>query len=1343
MRHCARRFILRCWRSLPFSCLRPHYSLPLLACLLGAVAPALAQGLYLFPGSAPVTAPLLPQTATVTLTVQTGGTVAAVQVLTDGSPNLDYTQGAGSGCAVGMTYSASQTCSVSVIFQPLYPGKRHGAVVLTASDGTVLATEYLEGTGTGALNVLIPGVINTVAGDVDWIYSGDNGPATNSAIFLPMGEVTDGAGNLYIADTNNNRIRRVDAVSKTITTVAGGYSQGYSGDNGPGVNALLNGPTALAIDGAGNLYIADSGNYVIRRLNTLSGTITTIAGTGGQTGDTNDGQQATTAQLSAVNGLALDAQEHLYLSDTGNNVIRVIDLTTGIITRYAGTGTAGYADGAAASASFNSPQGLTVATDGSLYVADLKNNLVRKIDPSHTVSTVAGGGTSGLGDDGPPTQAQLDLPAAVAIDQAGNLYIADAGNNRIRKVSVSTGKITTLSGTGNEAFAGDGGTADQAELYGPYSLFYDGQGDLFIGDMFHNRIREISGSVTALKFDPIRVNRVSPPQVVNVENDGNDDLKLQAPGLLNAELDSSTTTCASVQTLTTGNSCALGVSFAPTVLGDNVAGSVSLVSNTAGANAIINVSGQSLSVDPTAVALSSSQNPSPLGGAVTFTAKVTTQGTSLTGSVQFFDGTTPLGGGQLNAADIVTVTVSNLALGQHAITAAYSGDSTNASSTSPVLTQSVKQSTALMLNSTPNPSIQGGAVVLTAQISGATTPTGQITFLSDGATLGTGALNGSGMATLTVSSLTIGTHRLTATYEGDTNNSGSQSNTIQQTVQGQPSGTMLATSNANLPVGSSVTFTAQVTGNGTIVPTGSITFKDGGSTIGTTTLNGGAAASFSISSLSAGSHTIVAVYSGDSTYASSTSAPVVETMAQIGTSTAVSSSTNPAPAGAAITLNAAVQASVANPTGGPISGTVTFMNGGTALGTVTLNANGLASLPVSTLPLGQDNITAIYKGNANYIASTSAPITITVQQAMSSTALATSASPSTVEDPITLTATVTTNGGKATGIVTFSSDGAVLGTGTLNAQGVATFSTTSLMVGQHALVASYAGDANDLPSVSAAVPETITLHPSATVLTSSATSLDGGQQVTLIAVVQWTGGIVPTGSVTFQSAGTALGSSAIDGTGVAALTINPQTGLTTITATYSGDGVFAGSTSAPVSVTVGAPPQFVMQPSTTQIALQSSQHTNIDLTISSEKGFADTLTLGCAGLPQAATCTFSADQMTLAANGSSTVHIVVDTGSPLTAGSVAKNEVPRAPMIAVCGLPLGMCFSLLFWKGRRRALGGLMLALCALGMMAGLTGCGALNINSTPPGTYQFQITAAAKGAGVVQAVNMTLKVSQ
>ena len=324
---------------------------------------------------------------------------------------------------------------------------------------------------------------------------GDNGPATDARLDSPQGVAVDGAGNLYIAGSFNRRIRKVDS-SATITTIAGTGEFGFGGDGGPATEARLRSPTGVAVDGAGNLYIGDSGNHRIRKVDS-SGTITTIAGSG-EYGFDGDGGPATEAQLSYPRGVAVDGAGNLYIAGASNNRIRKVD-STGTITTVAGTGEFGFGGdgGPATEARLAAPQGVAADGAGNLYITDAFTHRIRKVDSSGTITTVAG--TGELGDGGPAVEAQLRSPQNMAADGAGNLYIADSGNHRIRKVD-SSGLISTIAGTGERGFGGDGGPAVQAQLAIPRGLAADGAGNLYIAEDSDHRIRKVdsAGVITTI-----------------------------------------------------------------------------------------------------------------------------------------------------------------------------------------------------------------------------------------------------------------------------------------------------------------------------------------------------------------------------------------------------------------------------------------------------------------------------------------------------------------------------------------------------------------------------------------------------------------------------------------------------------------------------------------------------------------------------------------------------------------------------------------------------------------------------------------------------------------------------
>jgi uncharacterized protein (TIGR03437 family) len=392
----------------------------------------------------------------------------------------------------------------------------HGVITTVAggdfTGGTVLATNpwllcpvavaidsannlFIAEEGTNRIREVTNGVITTVAGGGLAGYNGDNIPVTVAELNSPTGIAVDAAGNLYIADQLNNRIRKVS--NGVITTVAGNGTAGYNGDSIPATSSELNNPYGVAVDAAGNLYIADSGNNRIRMVS--GGVITTVAGSGTQ-GFSGDNGPAASADLNDPLGVVMDTAGNLYIGDTGNGRVRKV--AGGVITTVAGGGILLGNDTPALGAQFNYPSGVATDSAGSLYVADSNNNLIRKIT-NGVITTVAGNGTLGYsGDNGPATSAQLNHPIAVAADSAGNLYVSDTNNQRIRKVS--GGIITTVAGNGSSCCIccigstgtiGDNGPATGASFYGPNGVAVDAAGNLYIADSGNFRIRKVSGGV--------------------------------------------------------------------------------------------------------------------------------------------------------------------------------------------------------------------------------------------------------------------------------------------------------------------------------------------------------------------------------------------------------------------------------------------------------------------------------------------------------------------------------------------------------------------------------------------------------------------------------------------------------------------------------------------------------------------------------------------------------------------------------------------------------------------------------------------------------------------------------
>ena len=350
--------------------------------------------------------------------------------------------------------------------------------------------------------------ITTIAGS-DSSNLGDGEPAIECELLGPSTVALDGLGNYYIADTYNNRIRKVNAAG-IIATIAGNDTAGYNGDNVPATAAELWHPVGVACDNAGNIYISDSYNSRIRKINT-AGIITTIAGNG-TSGYTADNVPADTTEIYNPHSLTLDAAGNIYFTDFGNYRIRKIN-TTGIITTIAGSGVMGYTgdNGPATAAEIFTPWGIVLDMSGNVYYSDVERNVVRKIDLSGIITTFAGVGAYGFsGDNGLADSAKFEQMTGLAIDYKGDLYISDALNNRIRKVDAVSGIITTIIGSGTNGFSGDNGPATNAELADPCGLAFDSLGNLYVADFGNGRIRFVTSTEGVKQINPIRNINVYP-----------------------------------------------------------------------------------------------------------------------------------------------------------------------------------------------------------------------------------------------------------------------------------------------------------------------------------------------------------------------------------------------------------------------------------------------------------------------------------------------------------------------------------------------------------------------------------------------------------------------------------------------------------------------------------------------------------------------------------------------------------------------------------------------------------------------------------------------------------------
>jgi sugar lactone lactonase YvrE len=334
-------------------------------------------------------------------------------------------------------------------------------------------------------------------------FAGDGGPATSASLRNPAGIAVASNGDLYIADTGNHAIRRVEFLTGEITTVAGTGVAGFSGDGGPATAARLRAPEDVVLSPSGDLYVADTGNHVIRMVSAASGAITRVAGTGAP-GMEGNGGPAGDARLAGPRGVAMDASGSLYLADSGNNRVCRVTAGAGILVVVAGTGAAGYSGdgGPARGAKLWGPQDVALAANGDLYVADTRNHAVRLVAAATgVITTVVGTGTAGFaGDGGPAAAALLDAPTSLDVAKSGDLYVADSGNHRIRRVVAGSGAIGTIAGSGAAGDAGDGGPSTGASLDAPRGVAVSPAGPYFVTDPIHHRVRKVEGVLSVVDW---------------------------------------------------------------------------------------------------------------------------------------------------------------------------------------------------------------------------------------------------------------------------------------------------------------------------------------------------------------------------------------------------------------------------------------------------------------------------------------------------------------------------------------------------------------------------------------------------------------------------------------------------------------------------------------------------------------------------------------------------------------------------------------------------------------------------------------------------------------------------
>ena len=1083
-------------------------------------------------------------------------------------------------------------------------------------------------------------VITAVAGDAlsqTCGYSGDGGPATQALLCNAQAPVADSGNNLYFVDSNNHVIRKVTPAG-IISTIAGTGVQGTSGDGGPALSAQIGAPGQLAYDTINYVCFGDQMAYKIRCVSLVTGLMRSIgAGVSGYAGDGGPVDNAAFGQVVSLLFLqrvrASTVFSDLYFTDYTNNVVRKVDGYTGIITTFAGNGVkATSGDGGPASAASLNGPGTLAYNNGMLYITEVAGSRVRAVNLSTgIITTFAGTGANAYtGDGGPATAAGLGVPLEIAADGGGNLFILDFASH-IRKVD-PTGIITTYAGANNNGFSGQDNVVPSLTKFNTLNgIVWNNQSNtLLLGDS--NRIRQIvyQGSTTQLDVSPIAYSigsamtltaSVQPVAATGSVSFFFNNAYLGTSTLAGGQAAFSVTATASTgtywaiyhgdATYASSHSPGPPVSFAagiglsssanPAQIYQPVTFSVSLtpaaatgtvqffVNGTLSAtvpvangtatfstnftsvgtsNVIATYNGdgnygqassgnltQTVTAIPTGVSLTQFSDPTALGQPATFTALVYSMGanggSNPTGTVQFFDIITPLGAPQAVPGNgLVTFVTTAFTLGAHTISAAYSGDASHAPGPSQQLIHTVKKTPNVTIASSSNPAAAGQSIAYTTTTDPAAT--GYVQFQRGGSVLATILLQG-GTATYATSTQAAGATTVYAYYQGDSNYI-SDSASLTQTVNPPNPAVITVASNLNPSnFGNTITLTSTVT---PATASGMIQFLDGTTALGTVYLTGGTAA-LNVATLTAGTHSITAVYSGDVANGASTS-PALSQVVKANSTTTLNASANPSAFGNSVTFNAIMTPS-------PVNGTVQFLDGATVLGTASATFFG-ASFSTTGLSVGTHSITAVYSGDASTVSSTSAVLSQVVNKAPTTTALASGANPANSGASVGFTATVAP--ATATGTVQFLDGTTVLGTATI-ISGTATLNTTTLVAGTHNITVIYSGDASNAASTSGALAQVINKAPTTSSLTSSANPANSGAPVGLTATVA---PATATGTVQFLDGTSVLGTATIS-SGSATLNITTLVaGTHNITAIYSGDASNATSTSGALAQVINKTP---------------------------------------------------------------------------------------------------------------------------------------------------------------------------
>ncbi len=1045
-----------------------------------------------------------------------------------------------------------------------------------------------------------PGYINTIAGNGTYGYSGDGGAATSAKLAYPEFVAVDSAGDVIIPDTWNNRIREVSASTGIISTIIGNGIRGYSGDGGSAINAELYEPTGIVLDSSGNIYFAEGGNQRVRKVTISTGVITTIAGNG-TAGYSGDGGLATNAELNYPSGIAIDSAGNVYIADQSNNRIRKVTASTGIISTIAGNGTAGYSGdgGLATSAELNDPDDVALDRAGNIYLADSGNNLLRMIAASSgVITTVAGTGAVSYNGDGiPATSANVPEPLGIALDPFGNLYISD-GSLRVRKVTVSTGMISTVAGNGTQGFSGDGGPATSAELDWPGGVRLDTSRNLYIVDGSNDRIRVVTASKVmpsvSSAADGVSLSFSAQTQLSHTMGQADGDGWSCSP---------STCTFTNEMTIygpyttavSPGNYVATFALMIDSVTGDN--SPIAHIDVTDNYSQTIFASADltrqqftaantyqtfslpfTLTAPPVGIELRTQwygnsylkeqqadiygANPSPAGLPVVLSAAIGgSTGIPPTGAVTFYDGGTSLGTVPADSCTpstgvstscqgsgaTATLLTSMLEVGSHSITAQYSGDSTYSGVTSGATSLTITQGVPEVYSwPTASPILYGQTLASSTLSGGSASVPGVFVWSSSGV------------------APSVGTYSESVVFQpSDSTDYNSVTGSVSITVtKGTPTVSVSCSPNPLTYGSQNTTCTTTVSGTAT----GTVTWTADGGAWTTTNLNNGTTSAIGWSGWNPGSHNVGVTYNGDSNN-NAVSASVTLTINQQTPSISLACTPNPLTYGSQ-TTNCTV--TLGTTAGGSMpTGTATWTINGSAWTSNSLSSGAASAGGFANYAAGNYTIGVTYSGNGNFTP-VNASTSLTINKQTPNLSLL--CSPNPIIYPAgtsrcTLTVSPTAGGGTPSGGVTWTINGNAWTNDNLSGGSASEGGFAGYLPGNYAVEISYAGDTDYNPGTTST---TVTVSRGTPTISAvcSPNPVSFNSAYSCSATVSGSAGVTPSGSVTWPSQFGGLTTSVSSGssnTGSRTASVSPDTYSGVVT--YNGDSNW-NSESTTVAITV-------------------------------------------------------------------------------------------------------------------------------------------------------------------------------